>query len=512
MVLSEIISRNARRHLNKIALSFEDKRYTFAELNSRVNRLANGLLSLGLKKGDMLAVLADNCPEYAEIFWAGAKTGIVIVPLNCSLGETETSYILDNSEAKAIIVSEDYRSKVNSIRGTLVNISNFIAIGDEGEGMRSYQALLDSSPSIEVKEQLDEEGIFCIFFTSGTTGLSKGVIRTHRATVAAAVDAILSFRYVPGDVLLPLWPCYTVGYIWSVMSNSYLGNTFTGIRRFDPQQVFETIEKEKVTVIFITAGALTSLIEYPEAHKYDYSSLGKMIYAGAPLPVAVLRRGIELFGNIFYCGYGSTEAAALPSCLPPEGHIVDGSEREVKRLASCGKETLNAEVRVADEDGKDIAPGKTGEVIWRADYLPKGYWKMPELTAETIRGGFVYTGDLATVDEEGYIYILDRKKDMITSSGHKIYSREIEEVLYYHPAVLEAAVIGMPDKKLGEMVKAVVVLRAGKKASSEEIIEFCRQRLPGYSVPGSVDFLTELPRNPTGKVLKRVLRVQSGVR
>ena len=281
-----------------------------------------------------------------------------------------------------------------------------------------------------------------------------------------------------------------------------MGSTTVLMDTRDPKLVLETIEREKVTTFCFVPPMIVPIIEYPDIHKYDVSSMRIMIYSGAPLPEGLERRLKRIFGDIVIQVYALTEGG--PAVIMPP--LMEGPWQKVKRPGSCGKEVINVEVRLVNEEGKDCAPGEVGEILARGDNIMKGYWNMPEATAKTLEGGYLHTGDLATKDEEGYYYITGRKKDTITSADMPVYSPEVENVISLHPAISEVAVIGVPDKELGEVVKAVVVLRAGEKAAEEEIISYCASRLDDYKVPKSVDIVDRLPKTPSGKVLKTVLR------
>jgi len=505
MVLGELARRNARRYPKKTAVVFENNRYTFKEFNCRVNGLANALLDMGVCKGDRIAVLLDSCHQYIEIYWAGPKAGIVVAPLNPSLTAQDLAYIINDSEANTLILGQNYVELVNSIRSNLPTIKNLIIVGTAFEGMKGYEDLISKHSSDEPSVEIDENDIAYLLYSSGTTGLPKGVMITHRQAIETALNYILVPRLTHDDITLVVLPTHWAGPLYvAILTHFYLGGTIVVLKEFNPQAALETIERERVTHIFIASPLLASLLEYPQLNKYDFKSLRRVLIGGSATPEELLKQAIATFGNIFINGYGLVEQGSLTFLLQ-EDMALEGPEKK-KRLRSCGKEALNVRVRVVNEEEQDVPPGEVGEVISQGDNVMKGYWKMPEMTAETLRGGYLHTGDLATVDEEGYIYLMGRKKDTIISGGRSIYPTEIEEVIYHHPSIAEVAVIGVPDKELGEAIKAIVVLKGGKKATEEEIIDLCRQNLADYAIPKSVNFVTELPRNPAGKVLRRVLK------
>ena len=499
MILRDIIIRNSRRYPDKLAFSSADIKYTFAQFNNRVNKVVNALAHLGVNKGDRIAVLADDCPFYPEIWWAAAKSGIVMVPLIRTLVGEDLIYIINNSQPNTLFYGDNYSELVNSVRPQLETVNNFI------DGVKSYENLVSSQPPEEPKTELDEDDLFCITYTGGTTGLPKGVMLTHKNILANALGQILENRMSHEDILLTIYPYCHAGFIYSTFPPFYIGATVVGTEKFDAETILKTIESNKVTIFYSSTDLLAPIITYPHIDRYNLSSLRRIIYAGAPIPVEILKRGLKHFGKIFAQSYGLSECFVLTYLLPEE-YVVDAPLEKVKRLGSCGREAINTKVKVVNESGEDVAPGEVGEIIGRGDEVMKGYWRMPEATSQAIKNGYIYTGDMATVDETGYIYMTGRKKDMIITGGKTIFPREIEEVIYRHPCISEAAVIGMPSKELGESVKAFVVSKRKMSATAEEIIKFCRQNLVDYAVPQSVEFVNQLPRNPMGKVLRRVLR------
>jgi long-chain acyl-CoA synthetase len=313
-------------------------------------------------------------------------------------------------------------------------------------------------------------------------------------------------QFQAGDCILMVAPLYHMAAGMTSLATILQAGPILLHRDFNPVAILDDMEGGEVTTVLLIPVMLNFLLQMPDIEKRDFSNIRAIVYGASPMPVEVLRKGMEIFQCDFVQGYGQTESSAILSILNAEDHVLDGTPEQLKRLGSAGREVFGTEVRVIDENGNDVKPGQIGEVIGRGGNVMKGYWKMPEAAAEAIRDGWLHTGDLATVDEDGYIYILDRIKDMIISGGENVYSREVEEVLYEHPAIAEAAVIGVPDEQWGETVKAIVVLKEGQEASAEEIIDFSRERLAGFKRPRSVDVMDSLPRNLSGKVLKKILR------
>ncbi len=505
MVVGEIFSRNARRHPKETAIIFEQTRYTWEEFNKRINRLANGLLSLGLKRGDRIAAILDNRHQHIELIGAAAKGGFILVPLSTKLKD-ELPHIVGNAQPNCFVVEEAYLSR---IRSDWKFVKNIICMGKSAEGIEGYEELLAKSSEKEPTTEVHEEDVLFIYYTSGTTSLPKGASLTHKNVLVNAVNMVINYGFAKETINLTVHPLYFTAPInCTVIPAVYMGGTTVILREFNPKAFLEAVQKEKVTHVHCVPTMIIRLLEFPELHQYDWSSIRLLMYGSASMPVSRLKDAIAKFGNIFSQAYGLTEIVALATILTKEEHIVEGPGNMVRRLGSCGKEITNCQVKVVRKDGSEVArDGKeVGEIIIRGDHVMKGYWKMPEVTAETIKKRWLHSGDLAVVDEDGYIYIIDRSKDMIISGAINIYPREIEEVLYTHPAILEAAVIGEANEEWGEIVKAVIVLREGQKAGEEEIIQYCKDHLASYKKPKKVVFMQSLPKTPTGKILKRDLR------
>jgi long-chain acyl-CoA synthetase len=499
----ELLNRNAKEYPDKTALVFEDKRYTFKQVNQRINSLINALASMGVKKGDRVALLAYNCSQYFEVF-SVIKAGMVCVPLNYRSVARELVYLINNSEANTLILEKEFVNTILPIRNEIPGVNNFICLDAAVENMASYEQLLSSFPPDEPTEDVKTDDPSILFYTSGTTGRPKGAVHTHKSLLAEA--AAVGQNFTPDDIALCVMPFFHVAgsavYLFPAFAS---GATVVIHKKFEETPILETIEKEKVTYICLVPAMIIRLLEHPDLDKYDLSSLRTIVYTGAPMPFEMLKQGVKRFGKIFVQLLGQTETLNL-TILNKEDHNIEGSARETRRLESVGRPPKPGQVRIVDEKNKDVAVGEVGEIIARSDRIMKGYWKMPKETAETIKDGWLHTGDLGRMDEDGYIYIVDRRKDMIISGGENIYSREVEEVLYTHPAVQEAAVVGIPDEKWGESVKAVIVLRKGMTATEDEIINYCKERLASYKKPKSVEFWDRLPMTGSGKIMKNEIR------
>ncbi len=504
MLLGDIIKQNARKFPRRTAVICGETRLTYEELNSQANCLAGALLDMGMKTGDRLAVLADTCPEYVVTYFACAKSAIAIVPVNTTLDSGGVSSIIKGSGASTIIFGEEYADTVNSISAEMSTLKQYIAIGGV-PGVPSFQEAINGHSADAPEVIVDEDDIAWLCYTSGTTGVPKGVILSHKNIISNVKDMILS-GYPNGrnEINLCLVPMSHATGMLQPLLHYIVGGTNVLMKKYSPALFLEITQKEKVTTTLMTSPLLASIIDCPDIGKYDVSSLRLAVTGGALIPDGPAGKFNEIFGDIILTGYGMTEASSFIIIAP----LLDGTLSEVRRPGSSGKELVNVEVRVVNEEGEDVAPGDIGELIIAGDNIMEGYWEMPEETAKALKGGYLHTGDLASRDEEGYYYITGRKKDIIFTAGKEVLSPEIENVISLHPAVSEMAVIGVPDEKLGELVKVFIVLKRGKRATEQEIIEWCARRLEDYKVPKMVSFIDSLPKTASGKVQKTALEKQ----
>lgn len=508
----DLLTRNARKYGREIGIVFGDVRLTWGEVNARANRFAQALGRLGVRQGERICILSENCHQFVEVLFGLAKIGVVSVPINYRLSESEVEYIVVNAEATALIVGEKYLQTGRSIFRRVKQLRLLIIIAHHGNerepGVIGYEELVAEGATDEPQPErkIAPDDVLMLMYTSGTTGFPKGAVWAHRSMLVGMFTHLHAIGARRGlRVMLPS-PLYSTAGIAGIYCWTYVG-AYIVLINFAPELALETIERERINFTNLVPTTIHMLANHPDRHKYDLSSLRTILYGGAPMPLPVILRAMEVFHWCeFRQTYATTETGCAGTVLEPWEHTRDGTERSLRRLQSCGREQMNVRVRVVDEQGQDVPPGEVGEIIVRSEANMKGYWKLPKETEETIREGYIYTGDLATVDEDGFVYIVDRKKDMIVSGALNIYPSEVERVLYEHPAVQEAAVIGVPDEKWGEAVKAVVVLKPGTRASEEELIAFCKQRIAGFKAPKSVEFMECLPRTPTGKLLRRELR------
>jgi long-chain acyl-CoA synthetase len=505
-VLGDIPRKHARLDPDKECLVCEDTRLTWSKLNERVNRLANGLASLGVSKDTKVAILALNCHKYIEAYYATAKLGAVAVPLNFRLSPEELTYVINHSDSEVLMVGRELLTVAREILPGLKGVEAKITLDDPAEGWTDYETLLEESSPAEPEVEVDEDDLCQLQYTGGTTGLPKGVMLTHRNYMTSVIGMGLANLFEPGDATLQVLPIFHTAW-WPILVHHCAGGKGVIIKRFDFDDILGLVQKERVTHINMVPILLSWILDFPGLDSYDVSSIKYLSYAGAPMPAELMRRCIDKFGPIFQQGYGLTEAAPLVTMLMQEDQSrLEGPEELTRRISSAGRESLVTEVRLVDEDDREVEIGEIGEIAVRGKNIMKGYWKDPELTARALRGGWLHTGDLARADEYGFLYIVDRKHDMIITGGENVYPFEVEKVLYEHPAVLEAAVVGIQDDKWGEKVVAAVALKQGAETSEDELITFVRSRIAGYKTPKEIVFMESIPKTAIGKILRREVR------
>jgi acyl-CoA synthetase (AMP-forming)/AMP-acid ligase II len=501
-------TKSARTFPERLAIAYGDYELTYHQANARINRLANALRRLGIQKGSNVAILLHNCPQFIEILFACFKAGIGTVPLNFRLHPKECAFIIDNSEAVAVFLGDDFKDSLYTLKREMPKLKHYICVSEPLEGMISYETLLQGQSTVFIDEKVERDDLAWIFYTSGTTGRPKGAMLTHHVLMMMTMNFYADMSPLgPEDVILHAAPLSHGSGLYGIPNVAKgAANVILQTKSFEPKAVFETIERRRVTNMFVAPAMIKRLVTSPEMGRYDLSSIRCINYGGAPIYEEDLKEAVRKMGQVFVQLFGQAESPMTITYLRKEEHLPEGNEEQTKRLTSAGIPRTDVEVQIFDSKDRELPAGEMGEIVVRGEVVMKGYWRNPEATAETMRGGWLHTGDLGIMDERGYIYILDRAKDMIISGGENIYSREIEDIIIKHPAVYEVAVIGVPDEKWGEAVKAIVSLREGKKATDEEIINFCKEHLASYKKPKSVDFIEAIPKNPYGKVLKRELR------
>ncbi len=503
MILGDLIERNASQFPHKPGYVFADKKLTHLEYSLRCNRLANAL-TVNLKRQSRVAILAQNRLEYIETFGAGELTGVIIVNLNWRLATPELQRIFEDCEPEVLIFEDRFLEQVAELRARSGSI-RYIAIGDNPDWAERYEDVLKGSSDARPTMRAQPTDTAYLIYTSGTTGKPKGVMIGHEGFLSAIQATAFDSRAARDDRMLIVMPLFHVGGKIEQMVWSFAGATIYLHRTFDPGAILASIERDQITCAHLAPAMVHALLDAPEINHVSLGSLREIFYASAPMDVALMRRAIAKMGRIFTQHFGMTECPQ-GSSLHAHEHILDGSEEATKRLYSAGHAIMNTEIRIVHEDGTDCATGEIGEILIRCAGVMQGYWNNHSLSKSVIRDGWYYTADLGYFDAEKFLFVADRKKDMVISGGENIYPREVEEALLLHPAVLHCAVIGVPDEKWGEAVKACIVLRAGEAVTSDDLIEHCRGLIASYKKPKSVDIVDALPRLFNGKIDKKKLR------
>jgi len=507
--MRELVERNELHHGEDFCFTYRDERRTFAEFAKRSRQLANALYGLGMRHQDRVSILAMNCAEYLEVYGAGEVASFIVSPVNFRLAPREIQFILQAATPKVLIFEPQYTSVIAQLRPALGFIDVFVCLGSGAEvpsWAQPYEDLLQSGSADSAPLAPSAQDIISVMFTSGTTGKPKGVMLTHEGMLALCENWAFELGVTTGDKMLLSMPLFHIGARSQGAAATFLGGTLVVHRSFEPQAILQTVQSERITHIHLAPTMVQAVLDVPGQESFDLSSIKTINYAAAPMPFPLLKRAMARFGPVLINGYGQTEGAG--TALRKYYHRPNGSEKDLKRLTSIGQPTLGTEVRILDDDDREVATGQVGEICLRSQQNMLGYWNDAAATIATLRGGWLHTGDMGCVDEDGFIYLVDRKKDMIVSGGENIYSREVEEALLTHSAVADAAVIGVPDPYWGESVKAVVVLKQNAQASQAELIAHCKGQIASYKCPKSVAYVDVLPRLPSGKVSKVTLREQ----
>jgi acyl-CoA synthetase (AMP-forming)/AMP-acid ligase II len=505
MDVKTLISRYAEYHASKTAIVYGDKRLTFKQVNESSTMLANALKNIGVKPDDRVATVAGNCPEYIEGMFAKHKIGAVDVILSPRLSTADLEYQINDSGVNTLIVAGEYLSIIPS-REKIPGVKNFIAISDVPAGWLNYSEILGNAGNKEPAGSFDNLALGHIVYTSGTTGKPKGIMWRRDSFLLVARNILLDILpdLDSSDVFIGLQPIY------HAVGSFVLPCWIRGVEQvicpdFDASTVFPLIASEKVTVIKTIPTLINRYLADPSIKDQDFSGIKTIVYGASPIATDKLKQALKIFGQVFIQNYGQSEAPLTLCCLKKEDHVVEGTPEQMAPLASVGRPYSMVELKIVNDQGQEVGEEETGEVIVRTDHAMIAYLNRPEETASKLRDGWIYTGDIGKLNN-GYVYLMDRKGEMIISGGLNVYPREVEQVLYEHPAVHEACVFGIPDEKWQEAVKAAVVLKPGMKTTEKELIDFCKEKLASYKKPQSIDFKDDLPKSAQGKILRRELR------
>jgi acyl-CoA synthetase (AMP-forming)/AMP-acid ligase II len=499
--LASILAHHADRFGDRPCLVWGDETITYGEFDRRSAATASGLARLGVSRGDVVAILLYNCPELLEAMFAVSRLGAVFMPINWRLAGEEVAYIAAHAGARCVISEPELAPLAEAARPRLDG-APFVSVGAPPDGWTIFAALRDAGPPPSI-EPVAGDDLHRLMYTSGTTARPKGVMITYANLYWKNVAHVIEFGITGADKGLACGPLYHVGALdLTTTTVLYAGGTVEIHRKFDADQVLDTIERRGITNVWLAPSMVNALLTHPTLDRRDLSGLRLVIDGGEKMPLPLIERLLRAFPSAWFAdAYGLTETVSGDTFLD--------KRKTVEKIGSVGKPCLHLEVGIWDDEDRPVPAGTLGEIVLRGPKVFKGYWKDPDATAAAFRAGWFHTGDIGYLDADGFLYIADRKKDLIISGGENIASPEVERVLYEHPAVLEASVVGRPDPRWGEVPVAFVVLRAGAKAAAEELQEFCRARLARFKVPRAVEFIEALPRNPSGKVLKRTLREQA---
>ncbi|RDE24397.1 fatty-acid--CoA ligase [Motiliproteus coralliicola] len=509
MYCTQPIRRSAQIQPNAIATIHGDRQRTFAELENRIARFADALQQkIGVNPGDRVAILALNSDRYYEYLFAVPWAGAVVVPLNIRWSTAENVYSLEDSGSSVLLVDDTFLPVAEGIRETSNVVRTYIYMGD-GEtpaGMLNYETLIaDAQPAEDADRGYDD--LLGIFYTGGTTGFPKGVMISHLNYYSSSVFAMADLDFNrPGVRYLHAAPMFHMADLAMGMGNTIAGNTHVFIPAFQPQTVAQAIEQQRVTATLLVPTMVAMMLEQQAFASADISTLDQIVYGASPMPEGTLRQAMDALPNVaFYQGYGQTEMAPLVSILRPEYHVFEGPN--AGKLRSAGQVGMVVDVKILDEEGNPLPVGGVGEVVSRGPNAMRGYWNKPEQTAKALVDGWVHTGDAGYLDEDGFLFLVDRMKDMIVSGGENVFSAEVESALTRHPAVHEVAVIGIPSEEWGEAVHAIVRLKPGEEVSEQELIASCKEHIAGYKCPRSIEFReTPFPVTGAGKLRKMDLR------
>ena len=503
--LGDVLRNNARKFPDETAVSYHGRIITFREHLERGNRLASALWKRGIRRQDRVSILSQNTMEFLEAYAACELAGYIAATVNWRLAPPEIQMILNEATPRVLIFEAQYAGIIDKIRDKLGFVEAFLCFGGAApDWAENYETVVAGGDVEGAPTRPLPDEIMHLIYTSGTTGRPKGVMRTHRGEIAVAILMATELGLIVSDKLQLMMPIFHVGARFLQLGVHIRGGSIVLHHDFKPEEIIETIERERVTMTHMAPTMVQAVLNVPGIERRDLKSLHTICYSAAPMPVPLLKRGLKLLGPVFLQLYGMTEGGG--TTLHKRQHKPDGSEQDIKRLGSVGQAAPDVRLRIVDEGGGNLPVGQPGEILISTTSRMVGYWNNTAATIAALKGGWYHTGDLGYLDEQGFLYLVDRKKDMIISGGENIYSREVEEALAAHPAITDVAVIGVKDDYWGETVRAIAVLDPGKPTSESELIEHCKTLMASYKKPKSIVFVDDLPRLPSGKINKVILR------
>ncbi len=506
MKISSTISRNMQVNGNGTATIFGGRQHSWSQFGERIAKLAAGLTNLGLERGDRVAVLSLNNDRYMESYFGVPWGGHVLVPINTRLAPPEVVFWLNDSGATVLMVDDAFVPMLPKIQDQLESVKHVVFLGDgpAPQGMLSFEGLLEGSSAMAAVESSSED-LAILLYTGGTTGRSKGVMLSQHNVLFNALQFAPTVGYRSNSVYLHAAPMFHIADGTCTYAIATAAGSSVIIPGFEPEAALRAVQDHQVSVTLWVPTMVNMAVYFPGVEKFDLSSLVDMMYGASPMPEAVVRRAMEVMPNTrFHHAYGQTEAAPILTVLDPARHVPD---TPTGKLGSCGQAIMGVQLKILDKDDNELPAGEVGELCARGDNVMLGYWQQPEMTAQAMRNGWLHTGDGARMDDEGFVYIVDRVKDMIISGGENVYSAEVEDAIYQHVAVAECAVIGIPHEKWGEEVHAIIRLHGGQEADEQAIIDHCHALIAAFKCPRSIEFSTDpLPLSGAGKILKAQLR------
>ncbi|PIC62780.1 acyl-CoA synthetase [Sporosarcina sp. P13] len=501
LLIGELLKQASHKTPNKESFVYEEERLTYKQMDDRATHLAGWLQSKGIKKNDKVGFILKNGLPFVEVFFGVSMSGGVGVPINFRLAANELEYIINNSDSKILIIDNEFAEVINSIRNKIPKVEAIIIVNNSSaiDNCITYSSIFGEASIYTPCEDLTDNDPGMIVYTSGTTGKPKGAVLTHKNLCINRLLVIWETKTPLYAKQLIIPPLFHVAAMAGLIKNCLINGTAVIQRNFDPEDTLLTIEKEKINSLMLVPAMWNSILQVSNLERYDLSSVIECSSGGAVCPLELKKKIMSTFKNASYNeSLGQTEMSPAATSL--------NNLDVIRKTKSVGKPILGVEARIVDENMNDVPVGEVGEIVYRGPSVMKEYYNNPEGTKEAFKGGWFHSGDIVRADEEGFIYIVDRKKDMLISGGENIYPIEIEEVLHAHPSILECAIVGVPDINWGESVKAFIVLRHGKELSAEEVIEYCTEHLASYKKPKFVEFVDQLPRNASGKIMKQVLR------